>query len=77
MREAFARVFYLQFIVRKELAVMKEDAVDKINANKELLKQATSQEARETNSFPKINPHSFSQLSDQLKHISDYLCDKE
>jgi hypothetical protein len=50
VREAFVRVFYLQFIVRKELAVMKEDVVDKINANKELLQQTTSQEANQTNS---------------------------
>jgi hypothetical protein len=37
VRDAFVRVFYLQFIVRRELAVIKDDAVDKINTSKQHL----------------------------------------
>jgi hypothetical protein len=37
VRDAFVRVFYLQFIVRRELALIKDDVVGRINKTKQHL----------------------------------------
>ena len=42
VRDAFVRVFYLQFIVRRELKVIKNDVVDKINTSKQHLTSVTN-----------------------------------
>ncbi len=42
VRDAFVRVFYLQFIVRRELTLIKDDFVDRINISKQLLTSVTN-----------------------------------
>lgn len=42
VRDAFVRVFYLQFIVRRELTVIKDDVVRRIDTSKQHLTSVTN-----------------------------------